>query len=224
MKGLVYHGPRDVQVTNVDDPTIEKETDALVKITTTNICGSDLHMYEGRTSVEKGKVLGHENLGRVVAVGKAVDRVKMGDWVCLPFNTACGFCKNCERGLTSACLTTNPGSSGAAVARDGARRCSASESVVILYGSGPDALFAAYSAVIKGASQVMIVDRHRERFRLAESIGAIPIDDSRQDPVDVVMKLTEGDGAYKGCECVGWQAHDPAGRQVVEASGVRPLH
>jgi glutathione-independent formaldehyde dehydrogenase len=85
---------------------------------------------------------------------------------------------------------------------------------VVIYGSGPVGLFAAYSAVIKGASQVMIVDRHRDRLRLAESIGAIPIDDSRQDPVDAVMKLTGGEGADKGCECVGWQAHDPAGREV----------
>src|SRR5665647_2324873 len=99
MKALVYNGPRDVRVKNVPDAKIERPTDVLVKITSTNICGSDLHMYEGRTDME---------------VGEAVDRIKVGDWVCLPFNVACGFCKNCEAGLTGFCLTTNPGTAGAA--------------------------------------------------------------------------------------------------------------
>ena len=96
MKALVYNGPRDVRVKNVKDAKIERPTDVLVRITSSNICGSDLHMYEGRTDMEEGKVLGHENLGQVVEVGEAVDRIKVGDWVCLPFNVACGFCKNCE--------------------------------------------------------------------------------------------------------------------------------
>lgn len=114
MKALVYNGPKDVSVNEVPDAKIEKATDVLVEITTTNICGSDLHMYEGRTDVEKGKVLGHENLGKVIEIGGAVDSVKVGDFVCLPFNVACGFCQNCERGLTGFCLTTNPGFAGAA--------------------------------------------------------------------------------------------------------------
>ena len=114
MKALVYHGPKDVRIDDVPDPKIEKPTDVLVRVTTTNICGSDLHMYDGRTNVETGKVLGHENLGEVLEVGKAVQHIKVGDRVCLPFNISCGFCKNCERGLTGFCLTTNPGSAGAA--------------------------------------------------------------------------------------------------------------
>lgn len=114
MKALVYNGPRDVQVKNMPDAKIEKPTDVLVRITTTNICGSDLHMYEGRTEMETGRILGHENMGEVIAVGKAVDRVKVGDMVCLPFNIGCGFCENCERGLSGFCLTCNPGTAGAA--------------------------------------------------------------------------------------------------------------
>ena len=105
MKALVYGGPRKVEVKNVPDPRIERPTDVLVRITTTNVCGSDLHMYEGRTSVEKGKVLGHENLGEVIEVGDAVYRVRLGDRVCLPFNIACGCCRNCEKGFTGFCLT-----------------------------------------------------------------------------------------------------------------------
>jgi glutathione-independent formaldehyde dehydrogenase len=94
----VYRGSRDVRLEDVPDPKIEKPTDALVKITSTNICGSDLHMYEGRTDVEEGKVLGHENLGEVVEAGKAVQRIRVGDMVCMPFNISCGYCRNCERG------------------------------------------------------------------------------------------------------------------------------
>ena len=114
MKAVVYNGPRDIQVLKVPDAVIERPTDVLIEITTTNICGSDLHMYEGRTDVAKGTVLGHENLGRVIEIGSAVQRMKVGDWACIPFNIACGFCRNCERGFTSACLTTNPPKAGAA--------------------------------------------------------------------------------------------------------------
>jgi len=119
MKALVYHGPKKVSIDNVPDPKLEKLTDVIIKLTTTNICGSDLHMYEGRTDVEKGKILGHENLGEVVEMGKAVDTVKKGDKVVLPFNIGCGFCANCERGLTGFCLTCSdksvmPGMAGAA--------------------------------------------------------------------------------------------------------------
>lgn len=81
MKAAVYEGPRTVTVKDVPDAKIEHPGDILVKITTTNICGSDLHMYEGRTSFETGRTLGHENLGQVVEVGKAVSKVKVGDWV-----------------------------------------------------------------------------------------------------------------------------------------------
>ncbi|NAZ85302.1 glutathione-independent formaldehyde dehydrogenase [Kineococcus indalonis] len=116
MKAVVYKGPRTVAVEEVPDARVEHPTDAVVRITTTNICGSDLHMYEGRTSVEEGKVLGHENTGVVEAVGAGVSRVKVGDRVSVPFNIACGACRNCMHGWTSFCLTMNPieGMDGAA--------------------------------------------------------------------------------------------------------------
>lgn len=80
MKALVYDGPRSVNVQDVPDARIERPTDVLVKITSTNICGSDLHMYEGRTDMETGRVLGHENMGEVIEVGDGVDRVRVGTW------------------------------------------------------------------------------------------------------------------------------------------------
>ncbi|WP_147195660.1 glutathione-independent formaldehyde dehydrogenase [Pantoea sp. MBD-2R] len=114
MKAVVYHGPKNISVKDIPDAVIEHPSDVLVQITTTNICGSDLHMYEGRTSFEKGKVFGHENLGKVIEVGAAVQTVKVGDYVCMPFNVACGHCENCERGQTAFCLNANPGAAGAA--------------------------------------------------------------------------------------------------------------
>ncbi|GBG12842.1 alcohol dehydrogenase [Novimethylophilus kurashikiensis] len=263
MKALVYEGPKQVKIVNVPDAKIEKPTDVLVKITTTNICGSDLHMYEGRTSVEQGKVLGHENLGVVIEVGKEVERVKVGDRVCLPFNISCGYCENCERGYTGFCLTVNPGHAGGAygyaemgpynggqaellrvpygdfnclVLPEGAEEheedyvmlsdifptgyhateladVQPGESVLV-YGAGPVGLMAAYSSMLRGADQVMVVDHHPDRLALAEKIGAIAIDYSRTDPVEAVMEFTQGKGADKGCECVGFQCHDHHNHEI----------
>jgi threonine dehydrogenase-like Zn-dependent dehydrogenase len=254
MKALVYNGPRDVKVQEVPDAKIERPTDVLVKITSTNICGSDLHMYEGRTNMEPGRILGHENLGEVIEIGAAVDRVKVGDRVCLPFNIGCGFCENCEKGLSGFCLTCNPGMAGAAYGFAGMgpysggqaeylrvpygdynclilpRGCEEKESDyvmladifptgyhatelagvqpgdnVVIYGAGPVGLMAAYSAMIKGAAQVMVVDTHKDRLALAEKIGAIAIDDTEGGGVERIMELTGGKGADRGCECVGYQ-------------------
>jgi threonine dehydrogenase-like Zn-dependent dehydrogenase len=84
---------------------------------------------------------------------------------------------------------------------------------VVVYGAGPVGLMAAYSATLKDASKVMIVDRHPDRLKLAEQIGVIPIDDSKVDPVEQVLKYTDGRGAEKGRKCVGYQAHDPQGHE-----------
>jgi glutathione-independent formaldehyde dehydrogenase len=116
MKALVYKGTKNVAVEDVPDAKIEHPTDAVIRLTTSNICGSDLHMYEGRTSVEEGKVLGHENMGIVEEVGPGVDFVKAGDRVSVPFNIGCGACRNCTNGWTSFCTRMNPteGMDGAA--------------------------------------------------------------------------------------------------------------
>lgn len=108
MKAVVYRGPFSVDVEEVPDPRIEAPLDAIVRITTTNICGSDLHMYEGRTAAEHGMVLGHENMGIVVETGPGVERIQVGDRVSVPFNIACGTCRNCQRGDWGFCLRTNP--------------------------------------------------------------------------------------------------------------------
>jgi len=114
MRAVVYKGPKDVAVEEVDDPKIENPRDAIIKLTSTAICGSDLHMYDGRTVAEPGTVLGHEPLGIVEEVGDAVTSFKKGDRVVVTFNIACGHCFNCVRGFTSACLTVNPEIAGGA--------------------------------------------------------------------------------------------------------------
>lgn len=266
MKALVYRGPHDVRVEDVDDATIEDPTDAIIRITTTNICGSDLHMYEGRTAVEEGTVLGHENTGIIEEVGSAVGRFKAGDRVSVPFNIGCGTCKNCQTGWTSFCTRMNPteGMDGAAYgyANMGPYRGGQAEylrvpladfnllalpqgtehendftmlsdifptgwhgvelsgmkagETVAVFGGGPVGLMAAHAALIKGASQVFVVDQQPDRLKLAEQIGATPIDFSAGDPADQIIEATHGAGTDRGVEAVGYQAHDHGGDEHPE--------
>jgi glutathione-independent formaldehyde dehydrogenase len=263
MRALVYNGPRDVSVTEVPDAKVERPTDVLIKVTATNICGSDLHIYEGRNPLDPGMTIGHENTGEVIEVGDAVIKIKVGDRVSIPFNIGCGFCRNCERGLTGFCLSVNPEMPGGAygypdmggyqggqaellrvpfgdfnclkLPEDAVdkeadyamladiwptgwhgtelARVQPGDSVVV-YGGGPVGLMAALSAQVKGADQVMLVDRQPDRLKLAEQIGVTPIDDSGGTHVDQILEHTRGEGAARGVEAVGWQAHDPQGHEV----------
>ncbi len=113
MKAVVYKGPHKVVIEDCKDPEITKPTDAIVKVTSAAICGSDLHMYEGRSPAGPDVVLGHEIMGVIEKVGPGVRQLKEGDRVVLPFNIGCGECFNCVRGFTNACLFLNPDSAGA---------------------------------------------------------------------------------------------------------------
>ncbi len=107
MKAVTYHGKRDVRVDTVADPAIEKPTDAIVRVTTSGICGSDLHLYEVMGPfMEEGDILGHEPMGIVEAVGAEVTNLQPGDRVVIPFNISCGSCFMCNQGLYSQCETT----------------------------------------------------------------------------------------------------------------------
>ena len=268
MKAVVYNRPRNVAVQDVPDARIERPTDVLVRITSTNICGSDLHMYGGpdrlpawrRVRAREPRPSGRGGQCRRSGEGRQLGRYPLQHWLrvlqelrtgperLLPHH---GGSKRCYR-TWPALLTASPtwGHTGAARptwlrvpygdynclklppdveerqndyvmladifptgwhATELAGLCPG-ESVVI-YGAGPVGLMAAYSAMIKGACMVMVVDRHPDRLRLAGSIGALPIDDSKDSPVDQVMELTNGIGADRGCECVGYQAHDPEGNE-----------
>jgi threonine dehydrogenase-like Zn-dependent dehydrogenase len=107
MKAVTFHGRRDVRVDTVPDPTIQEPTDAIVRITSTAICGSDLHLYEVLAPfITEGDILGHEPMGIVEAVGSEVTHIRPGDRVVIPFNISCGHCWMCDRGLYSQCETT----------------------------------------------------------------------------------------------------------------------
>jgi glutathione-independent formaldehyde dehydrogenase len=114
MKAVVYAGPREVAVQEVADAELEEPTDVLLRVTSSAICGTDLHMYDGRTGATQGLVLGHEPLGVVERAGPAVEMVKPGDRVVIPTHLYCGVCVNCARGLSAACLRVRPGGFGAA--------------------------------------------------------------------------------------------------------------
>lgn len=262
MKAVVYKGPFEVAVEEVDNPRLQHPNDVVVRVTSTAICGSDLHMYEGRTAAEPGIVFGHENLGIIDQVGEGVTTLKQGDRVVMPFNVACGFCKNCSAGFTGYCLTVNPGFAGGAygyvamgpwpggqaeyvrvpyadfnclklpegtanetdfvlladIFPTGYHGCelaqvSPGESVSV-YGGGPVGLMAAYSAMLRGAAKVFVVDRVPERLQKAEEIGAIPIDFTRGSPVEQIKEHMNGEGTDKGIDAVGYQAQaGGAGRE-----------
>lgn len=134
MKALAWHGPHDVRVDNVPDPEIINDRDAILKITSTAICGSDLHIYNGFIpSMQSGDILGHEFMGEVVETGKGVTNLKKGDRVVIPFTIACGSCFFCQKQLFSSCDNSNP---NAAIAEK-------------LYGFTPSGLFG-YSHIFGG--------------------------------------------------------------------------
>lgn len=215
-------------------------------------------MYEGRTAAESGIVFGHENLGIIEETGSGVTSLAKGDRVVMPFNVACGFCKNCIGGFTGFCLTVNPGFAGGAygyvamgpytggqaeylrvpfadfnclklppgeqfeadfvlladIFPTGYHGCelaqvSPGESVAV-FGAGPVGLMAAYSALLRGATKVFVVDRVPERLAKAEEIGAVPIDFTKGDAAAQIKDLTQGEGTDKGVDAVGYQAqgHD----------------
>jgi alcohol dehydrogenase/glutathione-independent formaldehyde dehydrogenase len=257
MRAVVYKGPHEVAVEEVEEPTIEHPNDVVIDITTTAICGSDLHMYEGRTAAEPGIVFGHENMGVVTRVGDAVSTLEAGDRVVAPFNVACGFCDNCENGYTGFCTNVNPGFAGGAYGYvamgpytggqaetlripyadfnalklpEGDEHEDAfalladifptgwhgtelaglrpGESIAV-YGAGPVGLMAAYSAKVRGASDIYVVDRVPSRLELAEEhCDATAVNFEEADPVEQI-KDAHGGGVDRGVDAVGYQAVDP---------------
>jgi glutathione-independent formaldehyde dehydrogenase len=275
MKAVTYQGVRHMSVSNQSKPKIDSPVDAILKVTTTGICGSDLHMYDGRTPLKKGTVVGHEIMGVIEEVGDAVQSLNRGDRVVLPFNIACGYCANCHRGHTEACLVMNPEDPHAAYGYAGMgpykggqaefvlvphadfnclklpgkpgdeweddflllsdvfptafhatelANVSAGKTVAV-FGAGPVGLLSAYCSLLKGASEVYVVDSIPERLQKAEELGATAVDFSGGDPVEQIFRLRKknkgiqqslrpGEEKIKGVDCaidaVGYQARDDA--------------
>jgi alcohol dehydrogenase len=107
MKALVFHKPKDVRVETVPDPRIEESQDAIIRVTSTAICGSDLHIYNGMFPQPRNMILGHEFMGIVEEVGKGVTKIKKGDRVVVPFPIACGGCYFCTHGMATHCENSN---------------------------------------------------------------------------------------------------------------------
>lgn len=260
MRAVVYESLFRVTVQDVPKPTIEHADDVIVKVTTSCICGSDLHMYEGRTRAQAGIVFGHENMGIVEEVGSGVALLKTGDRVVMPFNVACGRCLNCEEGRSAFCTHVNPGFAGGAYGyvAMGPYQGGQAEYVrvpfadfnalklplgteheedfalladifptgwhgveisgfrpgesVAVFGAGPVGLMAAYSALIRGAAEVYVVDRVPERLEKAKEIGCIPINFTESDPADQIIKLRGGKEVDRGVDAVGYQATSSDGK------------
>ncbi len=114
MKAVVLNKPREISIEEIPEPQLQASTDVLLRLTSTAICGTDLHIYEGRLGDGERLVIGHEPLGLVERVGDAVTNIRVGDRVTVPTHICCGFCPNCVHGYSAQCLTTNPGKAGAA--------------------------------------------------------------------------------------------------------------
>jgi len=273
MKAVSYTGDHEMSVVDRPKPELKSPTDAILRVTTSGICGSDLHMYDGRTALEQGTVVGHEIMGVIAEVGSAVRSLSKGDRVVLPFNIACGYCFNCHRGYTNACLTMNPDAPSAAYGYAGMGPYQGGQAEFVLvpsadfnclklpgkpgdqweddflllsdvfptgyhatelagvspgktvavFGAGPVGLLAAYSSLLKGASEVYVVDWVPERLAKVRELGAIPVDLGKGDPVEQIFTLRKknrgiqqslkpGEEKMGGVDCaidaVGYQARD----------------
>jgi len=254
MKAVNYQGAFKVKVEDVPRPKLEHPDDVIVKVTTAAICGSDLHMYEGRTGAQAGITFGHENMGTVEELGEGVTLLKKGDRVVMPFNVADGRCRNCEQGKTAFCTGVNPGFAGGAYGyvamgpyRGGqaqyiripyadfnALKLPAGKEneadfilladifptgwhgvslsgflpgeTIAVFGGGPVGLMAAYSAQLRGASRVFVVDRVPERLKAAEKINCIPINFEEGDAVELILKANGGEMVDRSVDAVGYQA------------------
>ncbi|PWN19316.1 GroES-like protein [Microstroma glucosiphilum] len=254
MKAVVYKGPFEVAVEEVPLPTIQHPADVIVRITSSAICGSDLHMYEDRTAAKAGLRFGHENMGIVEELGSGVTVLKKGDRVVMPFNVACGSCLNCQTNKTAFCTNVNEGFAGGAygyvamgpyhggqaerirvpfadfnalvlppgseheadfmmladVFPTGYHGCILSglkpgESIAV-WGAGPVGLMAAYSARLMGAADIYVIDRVPERLALCKKFDGIPIDFSKGDAVDAILKMRGGKEVDRCVDAVGYQA------------------
>jgi glutathione-independent formaldehyde dehydrogenase len=266
---VVFEDVRRVAVQEVVDAEIEDPADVIVRVTSSAICGTDLHMFDGRTGAEPGLVLGHEPLGVVERIGSAVQTVSPGDRVVIPTHLYCGVCFNCARGYSAACLRVRPGGFGAAYGYAGMggyrgaqaerlrvpfadanciavpgepgdaheddfvlladafvtgwhatelARVEAGPEPVAVFGAGAVGLLAAYSALLKGAGEVYVVDGVEARLDKAGELGATPVDFRLGDPVAQIRELrrahglppgeTAMDGVQHGIDAVGFQARD----------------
>jgi threonine dehydrogenase-like Zn-dependent dehydrogenase len=246
MRAVLFEDVGKIRLGDYPEPTIQDPADAIVRVRTAAICGSDLHLLHGRVpGMRPGSVIGHEFVGEVVAVGPAVRRFSVGDRVVGSFLVVCGACWYCRRGEFNHCermwvlgygmfvgdldgaqaeyvrmpnadwnlhlvdpaltdeqavfagdiLTTGAYIADRAGIREG--------DVVAITGAGPVGLFTLMNALTYRPARVLVVDLAEDRLKLAEQIGAEPIDASKVNPVVEIQRRTEDRGADVVIECVG---------------------
>lgn len=267
MRALTWQGKHDVRVETVPDPRIVNPRDAIIQVTATAICGSDLHLYDAVIpGVQPGDILGHEFMGRVVETGPG-STLKKGQRVVVPFTISCGACFFCAQGQFSACDNSNPVETqeasellyghamsglfgyshltggypggqaeyvrvpfsdvGPVVIPDGIpdeqvlflsdilpTGWMAAENAqlhpgdsVAVWGCGPVGLFAIQSALLMGAGQVIGIDHHPNRLRLARELGARTIDYRHSHVLEALMEMTGGIGPDAVIDAVGMESH-----------------
>jgi len=238
MKAVILEETRRIEVREIPDAEMKASTDVLMRVTSSAICGTDLHFYEGRMRGIEGGVIGHEPLGVVEEVGSAVVSVGKGDRITVPAHICCGFCAMCVEGSFSECLMANPGQAGASygypnkggyqgaqaellrvpfadanclklpgepddqweddfvlladaftTGYHAAATCEIGPGdTVAVFGAGSVGLLAAYSAKLRGAARVYVVDAIQERLEKAGELGAVPIDFLAGDPVELIKE------------------------------------
>jgi threonine dehydrogenase-like Zn-dependent dehydrogenase len=268
MKAVVFHGIGDIRLDDVPEPKIVDPTDALVRITASAICGTDLHFVRGTVpGMKPGTILGHEAVGIVEELGKDVRNLRKGDRVVVPSSIACGYCSYCRAGYHSQCDHANPHGplAGTAFFGGGAdsgpfqglqaeyarvpfaatglvklpedidddRAILLSDifptgyfgadlaeikegDTVVVFGCGPVGQFAIASAMLHSAGRVFAVDCVESRLDMARRQGAEVIDFNREDPVDVLLRMTGGIGPDRAIDAVGIDALAPRGGPAAE--------
>ena len=245
MRALVYHGPGIKAWEDVPKPEVTADTDAIVRVDVTTICGTDLHILKGDVpAVTDGRILGHEAVGTVEAVGSGVKTVKAGDRVLVSCITACGTCRYCRDGHSGQCLggggwilghkidgtqaeyvrvpfadtSTYPLPAGAsdedilmladilptAYEVGVLNGCVRPGDVVAIVGAGPIGLAAITGSRLFSPSHVVAIDKADTRLEAAKRFGAdVAVNNSHQDPLEVILELTDGLGADVAIEAVG---------------------
>lgn len=258
MKAVVFHDVGDIRLDDVPEPELQASTDAIIRITASAICGTDLHFVRGTVSgMNKGRILGHEAVGIVEALGEDVRNLDIGDRVVVCSTIACGNCAYCRAGYYAQCDEANPGGKQAGTAFFGGPEAnggfnglqaekaripfahigliklpdeitdeqaillsdifptgyfgakmaeiSAGDTVAV-FGCGPVGQFAIASAKLLGAARVFAVDCHEDRLAMARAQGAEVINFEEEDPVEALLRLTDGIGVDRAIDAVGVDA------------------
>lgn len=266
MKAVVFRGIGDIRVEDAPEPRIQEPTDAIVRLTSSAICGTDLHFVRGTFSgMKPGRILGHEGVGVVEQLGPMVRNLSVGDRVVIPSTVACGNCSYCRAGYYAQCDVANPGGKragttffggpDAAGGLDGLQAEKArvpfaniglvklpdsvsDEQAILLsdifptawfgadiadiddghsvavFGCGPVGQFTIASARLMGAGRIFAIDSNADRLAIARRQGAEIINFDGEDPIEAILKLTDGIGVDRAIDAVGVDAehahHGPA--------------